>query len=142
MTPFAVVTDDATGQTYPLADYELTPHMAIVDADLVMQMPKGLTAAGGIDAVTHAMEAYVSVLANEYSDGQALQALKILKEYLPRAYKNGAKDPIAREKVHNAATIAGIAFANSFLGVCHSMAHKIWGRIPHSPRYRQRHVFD
>ena len=104
VTPFAVVTDDVSGQKYPLADYELTPHMAIVDADLIMQMPKGLTAAGGIDAVTHAMEAYVSVLANEYSDGQALQALKLLKEYLPRAYKNGAQDPIAREKVHNAAT--------------------------------------
>jgi acetaldehyde dehydrogenase/alcohol dehydrogenase len=92
-----------------------------------------LTAAGGIDAVTHAMEAYVSVLANEYSDGQALQALKLLKQYLPRAYKNGANDPIAREKVHNAATIAGIAFANAFLGVCHSMAHKIGAEfhIPH-----------
>ena len=133
VTPFAVVTDDATGQKYPLADYELTPNMAIVDADLIMSMPKGLTAAGGIDAVTHAMEAYVSVLANEYSDGQALQALKLLKEYLPRAYKNGAADPIAREKVHNAATIAGIAFANAFLGVCHSMAHKIGAEfhIPH-----------
>jgi len=133
VTPFAVVTDDATGQKYPLADYELTPNMAIVDADLVMHMPKGLTAAGGIDAVTHAIEAYVSVLANEYSDGQALQALKLLKEYLPRAYKNGDKDPIAREKVHNAATIAGIAFANAFLGVCHSMAHKIGSEfhIPH-----------
>ena len=117
VTPFAVVTDDATGQKYPSPDYELTPNMAIVDADLVMQMPKGLTAAGGIDAVTHALEAYVSVLANEYSDGQALQALKLLKEYLPRAYKNGANDPIAREKVHNAATIAGISFANAFLGV-------------------------
>ena len=133
VTPFAVVTDDATGQKYPLADYELTPQIAIVDADLVMHMPKGLTAAGGIDAVTHAIEAYVSVLANEFSDGQALQALKLLKEYLPRAYKNGDKDPIAREKVHNAATIAGIAFANAFLGVCHSMAHKIGAEfhIPH-----------
>ena len=133
VTPFAVVTDDATGQKYPLADYELTPDMAIIDANLVMFMPKGLTAAGGIDAVTHALEAYVSVLANEYSDGQALQALKLLKEYLPRAYKNGAKDPIAREKVHNAATIAGISFANAFLGVCHSMAHKLGAEfhIPH-----------
>ena len=133
VTPFAVVTDDVTGQKYPLADYELTPDMAIVDADLVMMMPKGLTAAGGIDAVTHAMEAYVSVLANEFADGQALQALKMLKEYLPRAYNNGANDPIAREKVHNAATIAGIAFANSFLGVCHSMAHKLGAEfhIPH-----------
>lgn len=133
VTPFAVVTDDKTGQKYPLADYELTPNMAIVDANLVMNMPKGLTAAGGIDAVTHAIEAYVSVLANEYTDGQALQALKLLKAYLPRAYKNGAADPIAREKVHNAATIAGIAFANAFLGVCHSMAHKLGAEfhIPH-----------
>ncbi|MBF4335682.1 bifunctional acetaldehyde-CoA/alcohol dehydrogenase, partial [Vibrio anguillarum] len=125
VTPFAVVTDDKTGAKYPLADYELTPNMAIVDANLVMNMPKSLTAFGGYDAVTHALEAYVSVLANEYSDGQALQALKMLKEYLPSSYKNGAADPIAREKVHNAATIAGIAFANAFLGVCHSMAHKI-----------------
>lgn len=133
VTPFAVVTDDVTGQKYPLADYELTPDMAIIDANLVMNMPKGLTAAGGIDAVTHALEAYVSVLANEYSDGQAIQALKLLKEYLPRAYQNGASDPIAREKVHNAATIAGISFANAFLGVCHSMAHKIGAEfhIPH-----------
>ncbi|MGC7888998.1 bifunctional acetaldehyde-CoA/alcohol dehydrogenase [Vibrio anguillarum] len=123
VTPFAVVTDDKTGAKYPLADYELTPNMAIVDANLVMNMPKSLTAFGGYDAVTHALEAYVSVLANEYSDGQALQALKMLKEYLPSSYKNGAADPIAREKVHNAATIAGIAFANAFLGVCHSMAH-------------------
>lgn len=125
VTPFAVVTDDETGAKYPLADYALTPNMAIVDADLVMNMPKSLTAFGGYDAVTHALEAYVSVLATEYSDGQALQALKMLKEYLPSSYANGSNDPIAREKVHNAATIAGIAFANAFLGVCHSMAHKI-----------------
>ncbi len=133
VTPFAVVTDDKTGAKYPLADYELTPQMAIVDANLVMNMPKSLTAFGGYDAVTHALEAYVSVLANEYSDGQALQALKMLKEYLPSSYANGAKDPIAREKVHNAATIAGIAFANAFLGVCHSMAHKIGAEfhLPH-----------
>ena len=133
VTPFAVVTDDTTGQKYPLADYELTPDMAIVDANLVMGMPKSLCAFGGIDAVTHAMEAYVSVLANEYSDGQALQALKLLKDYLPSSYLNGANDPIAREKVHNAATIAGIAFANAFLGVCHSMAHKLGAEfhIPH-----------
>ncbi|MBM7036698.1 bifunctional acetaldehyde-CoA/alcohol dehydrogenase [Vibrio ulleungensis] len=133
VTPFAVVTDDKTGAKYPLADYELTPQMAIVDANLVMNMPKSLTAFGGYDAVTHALEAYVSVLANEYSDGQALQALKMLKEYLPSSYANGANDPIAREKVHNAATIAGIAFANAFLGVCHSMAHKIGAEfhIPH-----------
>ncbi|MGF1690523.1 bifunctional acetaldehyde-CoA/alcohol dehydrogenase [Photobacterium kagoshimensis] len=133
VTPFAVVTDDKTGAKYPLADYELTPQMAIVDANLVMNMPKSLTAFGGYDAVTHALEAYVSVLANEYSDGQALQALKMLKEYLPSSYANGAADPIAREKVHNAATIAGIAFANAFLGVCHSMAHKLGAEfhIPH-----------
>jgi len=133
VTPFAVVTDEQTGQKYPLADYELTPNMAIVDANLVMDMPKSLCAFGGYDAVTHAMEAYVSVLANEYSDGHALQALKMLKEYLPSSYKNGKKDPIAREKVHNAATIAGMSFANAFLGVCHSMAHKLGAEfhIPH-----------
>ncbi|WP_199102875.1 bifunctional acetaldehyde-CoA/alcohol dehydrogenase [Aquitalea sp. ASV11] len=125
VTPFAVVTDEVTGVKYPIADYELTPHMAIVDANLVMDMPKSLTAFGGIDAVTHALEAYVSVMANEYSDPQALQALKLLKDYLPSAYLNGARDPKAREQVHNAASIAGIAFANAFLGVCHSMAHKL-----------------
>jgi acetaldehyde dehydrogenase/alcohol dehydrogenase len=133
VTPFAVVTDDSTGMKYPLADYELTPNMAIIDANFVMNMPKSLTAFGGIDAVTHALEAYASVLANEYSDGQALQALKLLKDYLPAAYKEGANDPIAREKVHNGATIAGIAFANAFLGVCHSMAHKLGAafHLPH-----------
>ena len=133
VTPFAVVTDDATGLKYPLADYALTPDMAIVDANLVMDMPKSLCAFGGLDAVTHALEAYVSVLANEYSDGQALQALKLLKENLPASYHDGSKNPIARERVHNAATIAGIAFANAFLGVCHSMAHKLGSEfhIPH-----------
>ncbi|AIR68009.1 bifunctional acetaldehyde-CoA/alcohol dehydrogenase [Dickeya fangzhongdai] len=133
VTPFAVVTDDATGQKYPLADYALTPDMAIVDANLVMNMPKSLCAFGGLDAVTHSLEAYVSVLANEYSDGQALQALKLLKENLPASYREGAKNPVARERVHNAATIAGIAFANAFLGVCHSMAHKLGSEfhIPH-----------
>ncbi|HEJ9562050.1 TPA: bifunctional acetaldehyde-CoA/alcohol dehydrogenase [Proteus mirabilis] len=133
VTPFAVVTDDETGQKYPLADYALTPDMAIVDANLVMNMPKSLCAFGGLDAVTHALEAYVSVLANEYSDGQALQSLKLLKEYLPASYHEGAKNPVARERVHNAATIAGIAFANAFLGVCHSMAHKLGSEfhIPH-----------
>lgn len=133
VTPFAVVTDDATGQKYPLADYALTPDMAIVDANLVMDMPKSLCAFGGLDAVTHALEAYVSVLANEFSDGQALQALKLLKENLPESYHEGAKNPVARERVHNAATIAGIAFANAFLGVCHSMAHKLGSEfhIPH-----------
>ncbi len=125
VTPFAVVTDEVTGVKYPIADYELTPNIAIVDANLVMNMPKSLTAIGGIDAVTHALEAYVSVMANEYSDAQALQALKLLKDYLPASFINGANDPTAREKVHNASCIAGIAFANAFLGVCHSMAHKL-----------------
>ncbi len=111
VTPFAVVTDNATGQKYPLADYALTPDMAIVDANLVMDMPKSLCAFGGLDAVTHALEAYVSVLASEFSDGQALQALKLLKENLPASYHEGSKNPVARERVHSAATIAGIAFA-------------------------------
>lgn len=133
VTPFAVVTDDATGVKYPIADYELTPHLAIVDPDLVMHLPKPLTAAGGIDAVVHCLESYVSVMANEFTDGQALEALKLLKEHLPSAYRNGARDPVAREKVHNAATIAGIAFANAFLGVCHSLAHKLGAafHLPH-----------
>jgi acetaldehyde dehydrogenase/alcohol dehydrogenase len=133
VTPFAVVTDDATGKKYPIADYALTPNMAIIDPNLVMSMPKSLTAFGGIDAVVHALEAYVSVMSNEFSDGQALHALKLLKQYLPSAYKNGAKDPVAREKVHYAATLAGVAFANAFLGACHSMAHKIGAafHIPH-----------
>ena len=133
VTPFAVVTDDETGAKYPLADYELTPNMAVVDANLVMDMPKSLCAFGGYDAVVHAMEAYVSVLANEYSDGHALMALKLLKEYLPSSYANGKNDAVAREKVHNAATIAGMSFAQSFLGVCHSMAHKLGAEfhIPH-----------
>ncbi|MBM5575631.1 bifunctional acetaldehyde-CoA/alcohol dehydrogenase [Deefgea sp. CFH1-16] len=125
VTPFAVVTDEVTGMKYPIADYELTPNMAIIDSNLVMNMPKSLTAFGGIDAVTHALEAYVSVLANEFSDPHALQALKLLKQYLPSSYINGANDPKAREQVHNAATIAGMSFANAFLGVCHSMAHKL-----------------
>jgi acetaldehyde dehydrogenase/alcohol dehydrogenase len=133
VTPFAVVTDDATGKKYPIADYELTPNMAIIDPNLVMNLPKGLTAAGGIDAVTHALEAYVSIMANEFSDGQALQALKMLQQYLPSSYKNGAADPKAREKVHYAATLAGVAFANAFLGACHSMAHKLGAafHLPH-----------
>ncbi|ODN43972.1 bifunctional acetaldehyde-CoA/alcohol dehydrogenase [Piscirickettsia litoralis] len=125
VTPFAVVTDDHSGEKYPLADYEITPDMAIIDANLVMDLPKPLTAFGGIDAVTHAIEAYVSVMANEFSDGQALHALKLLKEHLPACYQKGKAAPVDREKVHNAATIAGIAFANAFLGVCHSMAHKL-----------------
>ncbi|MCF1428457.1 MAG: bifunctional acetaldehyde-CoA/alcohol dehydrogenase [Shewanella sp.] len=133
VTPFAVVTDQQTGQKYPIADYELTPNMAIIDPNLVMELPPSLTAFGGIDAVTHSLEAYVSVMANEYSDGQALQALKLLLTYLPEAYELGVKAPLAREKVHNGATVAGIAFANAFLGVCHSMAHKLGAEfhLPH-----------
>jgi acetaldehyde dehydrogenase/alcohol dehydrogenase len=133
VTPFAVVTDDATGMKYPIADYELTPTIAIIDANLVMNLPKSLTAFGGVDAVVHGLEAYVSIMANEFSDGQAIQSLKLLKKYLPSAYKEGAKDAVAREKVHNAATLAGVAFANAFLGVCHSMAHKVGAafHIPH-----------
>lgn len=133
VTPFAVVTDDSTGKKYPIADYELTPRMAIVDPNLVMNMPKSLTAFGGIDAVTHAIEAYVSIMATEFTDGHALQALKLLKEYLPQAYQRGASDPVAREKVHYAATLAGMAFANAFLGVNHSIAHKLGAEfhIPH-----------
>jgi acetaldehyde dehydrogenase/alcohol dehydrogenase len=133
VTPFAVVTDDATGVKYPIADYELTPNLAIVDPNLVMNLPKPLTAFGGLDAVVHSLESYVSIMANEFTDGQALQALLLLKEHLPSAYRNGARDPIAREKVHNAATIAGIAFANAFLGVCHSLAHKLGAafHLPH-----------
>ena len=132
VTPFAVITDEETGVKYPLADYELLPNMAIVDADFHMSAPKGLTAASGIDAVTHALEAYASIMATDYTDGLALKALKIIFEYLPRAYDNGANDPAAREKMANAATMAGMAFANAFLGVCHSMAHKL-GALHHLP---------
>ena len=124
VTPFAVITDEQTGVKYPLADYELLPNMAIIDTDFHMTAPKGLTAASGIDAVTHALEAYASVMATDYTDGLALKALKIIFEYLPKAYENG-NDVEAREKMANAATIAGMAFANAFLGVCHSMAHKL-----------------
>jgi acetaldehyde dehydrogenase/alcohol dehydrogenase len=133
VTPFAVVTDEKTHTKYPIASYELLPDMAIVDANLVMNMPKTLTANSGFDAISHAVEAYVSVMASEYTDGQALQALKLLFENLPRAYQQGANDPVARSKVHNAATIAGIAFANAFLGVCHSAAHKLGAafHLPH-----------
>ncbi len=133
VTPFAVVTDEKSGIKYPLADYALTPNIAIVDPELTMNMPKRLTAYGGIDALTHAIEAYVSVLASEYTNGLALEAIRLLFKYLPSAYKNGAKDPKAREKVHYAATIAGMAFANAFLGVCHSIAHQLGGtcHIPH-----------
>ncbi len=132
VTPFAVITDETTGVKYPLADYELMPKMAIVDADLMMNAPKGLTSASGIDAVTHALEAYASVLATDYTDGLALRSLKMIFEYLPRAYDNGPNDPVAREKMANAATMAGMAFANAFLGVCHSMAHKL-GAFHHLP---------
>ena len=132
VTPFAVITDEKTGTKYPLADYELMPNMAIVDADLHMNAPKGLTSASGIDAVTHALEAYASMMATEYTDGLAIEALKNIFEYLPRAYDNGPNDPVAREKMANAATMAGMAFANAFLGICHSMAHKL-GAFHHLP---------
>ena len=132
VTPFAVITDEKTSVKYPLADYELLPNMAIVDADFHMTAPKGLTAASGIDAVTHALEAYASMMATDYTDGLALQALKVIFTYLPRAYENGQNDPEAREKMANAATMAGMAFANAFLGVCHSMAHKL-GAFHHLP---------
>ena len=125
VTPFAVITDEKTHIKYPLADYELLPKMAIIDADFHMTAPRGLTAASGIDAVTHALEAYASVMATDYTDSLALKALKIIFEYLPRAYNDGPHDPEAREKMANAATMAGMAFANAFLGVCHSMAHKL-----------------
>ncbi len=132
VTPFAVITDEATGVKYPLADYAIMPNMAIVDADMMMNAPKGLTAASGIDAVTHALEAYASMLATDYTDGLALRSLKMAFDYLPRAYDNGPSDPLAREKMGNAATMAGMAFANAFLGVCHSMAHKL-GAFHHLP---------
>ena len=132
VTPFAVITDETTGVKYPLADYELMPNMAIVDCDLMMSAPKGLTSASGIDAVTHNLEAYASMLATDYTDGLALRSLKMIFEYLPRAYEKGAEDVEAREKMANAATMAGMAFANAFLGVCHSMAHKL-GAFHHLP---------
>jgi len=132
VTPFTVITDEKSGVKYPLADYELLPNMAIVDADMMMNAPKGLTSASGIDALTHSVEAYASMLATEYTDGLALESLKMIFKYLPRAYENGAKDVEAREKMANAATMAGMAFANAFLGVCHSMAHKL-GAFHHLP---------
>lgn len=132
VTPFAVITDEKTGVKYPLADYELLPNMAIIDTDLHMSAPKGLTAASGIDAVTHALEAYASIMATDYTDGLAIQALKVIFKYLPSAYDNGQTDVVAREKMANAATMAGMAFANAFLGVCHSMAHKL-GAFHHLP---------
>ena len=132
VTPFAVITDENTGIKYPLADYELLPKMAIIDADMMMSMPKGLTSASGIDAMTHALEAYASMMATDYTDGLALKALKNIFAYLPRAYENGANDPVARERMADASTMAGMAFANAFLGVCHSMAHKL-GAFHHLP---------
>lgn len=133
VTPFAVITDEKTGIKYPLADYELTPDMAVVDAELMMNMPKSLTAASGIDALTHAIEAYVSVLASEYTNGMALEAIRLIFKYLPQAYNEGAANKKAREKMAHASTMAGMAFANAFLGVCHSMAHKLgaFHNIPH-----------
>ena len=132
VTPFAVITDEQTGVKYPLADYELLPKMAIVDADMMMNAPKGLTSASGIDALVHSIEAYVSMMATEFTDSMALEAIKIIFEYLPRAYKEGANDPVAREKMAHAATLAGMAFANAFLGICHSMGHKL-GAFHHLP---------
>ena len=133
VTPFAVITDEKTGIKYPLADYELLPNMAIVDVDMMMNAPKGLTSASGIDALVHSLEAYASMMATDFTDGLAIEAIKIIFDYLPRAYNNGANDPKAREKMANAATMAGMAFANAFLGVCHSMAHKLgaFHHIPH-----------
>lgn len=132
VTPFAVITDEQSGVKYPLADYELLPDMAVIDTDFHISAPKGLTAASGIDAVTHALEAYASMLATDYTDGLAKQALQTIFKYLPRAYENGQTDIEAREKMANAATMAGMAFANAFLGVCHSMAHKL-GAFHHLP---------
>jgi len=132
VTPFAVITDEQTGAKYPLADYELTPNMAIVDAELMMGMPRGLTSASGIDALTHAIEAYVSIMASEFTNGLALEAMKLIFKYLPTAYNEGTTNIEAREKMAHASTIAGMAFANAFLGVCHSMAHKL-GAAHHVP---------
>lgn len=132
VTPFAIITDEKTGVKYPLADYELMPNMAIVDADNMMSQPKGLTSASGIDVMTHALEAYVSIMATDYTDGLALKAIKNVFKYLPSAYENGAADPIAREKMADAACMAGMAFANAFLGLNHSMAHKL-GAFHHLP---------
>ncbi len=131
VTPFAVITDDSTNVKYPLADYELLPNMAIVDTDLMMSAPKGLTSVSGMDALVHSIEAYVSMMHTEITDGLALEAIKIIFEYLPRAYENG-NDVEAREKMAHAATIAGMAFANAFLGICHSMGHKL-GAFHHLP---------
>ena len=132
VTPFAVITDETTGVKYPLADYELLPKMAIVDSDMMMNAPKGLTSASGIDALVHSIEAYVSMMATEFTDSMALEAIKLIFEYLPQAYNEGANNPLAREKMAHAATLAGMAFANAFLGICHSMGHKL-GAFHHLP---------
>ena len=132
VTPFAVITDEKTGVKYPLADYALLPNMAIVDTDLMMTQPKGLTAASGIDALVHSLEAYASVMATDFTDGLALRAIQNIFTYLPACYENGLNEPVAREKMANASTMAGMAFANAFLGVCHSMAHKL-GAFHHLP---------
>ena len=132
VTPFAVITDEKTGVKYPLADYALLPNMAIVDTDLMMTQPKGLTAASGIDALVHSLEAYASVMATDFTDGLALRAIQNIFTYLPACYDNGLNEPVAREKMANASTMAGMAFANAFLGVCHSMAHKL-GAFHHLP---------
>jgi len=133
VTPFAIITDASTGTKWPIADYELMPNIAIIDADYMMGQPKGLTSASGIDALTHALEAYASIMATDFTDGLALKAAKLIFDYLPSAYEKGAADPIAREKMANASTLAGMAFSNAFLGVCHSMAHKLgaYHHLPH-----------
>ncbi len=133
VTPFAVITDEATGTKYPLADYELMPDMAVIDPELMMNIPKGLTAASGIDALTHGLEALASIMASDFTNGMAKEAVRLIFDYLPSAYENGAKDPVAREKMANASSMAGMAFANAFLGVCHSMAHKLgsYHHLPH-----------
>ena len=132
VTPFSIITDDKEGVKYAIADYALTPSMAIIDPNFVDTMPKGLTSASGIDALVHAIEAYVSCMATNFTNSNALEACKLVFKYLERSYNNGADDPIAREKMHYAATIAGMAFANAFLGLCHSMAHKL-GAMFHVP---------
>ncbi len=125
VTSFAVLTDKVNNKKYPLADYELTPDVAIIDPDLVLSLPKTVTADTGMDVLTHALEAYVSNMASDYTDGLAEKAVELVINYLPRAFEKGAEDKVAREKMHNASTIAGMAFTNAFLGISHSLAHKI-----------------